>query len=88
MQGITFSCAPSQQRCDALATTTDHDALNAVDRRFDRSAYDRERVVASFGGRLRDELDLATVQGELVATAVDAVRPVATGVWLRAPGGR
>ena len=59
-----------------------------VDRRFDRAAYDRDRVVAAFGGRLRDELDLATVQRELVATAVDAVRPDATGVWIRTPGGR
>ena len=87
-QGETLAVAASTLLAVACFQPVRSRLQRVVDRRFDRSAYDRERVVASFGGRLRDELDLATVQGELVATAVDAVRPVETGVWLRPPGGR
>lgn len=54
-----------------------------VDRRFNRSRHDAEQVVAAFGGRLRDELDLHTVAQELQGTASRAVEPSATAVWLR-----
>jgi len=57
-----------------------------VDRRFDRARYDAERTAERFSGRLRDEIDLATLAGELQRTAVDAVAPAASGVWLRSTG--
>ena len=57
-----------------------------VDRRFNRARYDAERTVADFAGRLRDELDLATLTGDLQRTTVAAVEPVTTGVWLRTGG--
>ena len=54
-----------------------------VDRRFHRSHYDAERTVAGFAGRLRDQLDLPTLTGELRRTTVRAVEPATTDVWLR-----
>ena len=57
-----------------------------VDRRFNRARYDAERTVERFSGRLRDELDLATLTGDLQRTTVAAVEPVTTGVWLRTGG--
>lgn len=57
---------------------------SVVDRRFNRSRYDAERTVAAFAEELRNEVDLARLQAALVATAVDAVRPVSATVWLRA----
>ena len=54
-----------------------------VDRRFNRARYDAERTVERFAGRLRDELDLATLAGELLRTTVAAVEPAASAVWLR-----
>ncbi len=57
-----------------------------VDRRFHRARYDAERTVAGFAGRLRDELDLPTLTGELRRTTTEAVEPTSTGVWLRAGG--
>jgi len=60
----------------------------AVDRRFHRASYDATRIVAGFSGRLRDQLDLLTVSGELRATTVRALEPASTGVWLRARSAR
>ena len=59
-----------------------------VDRRFNRARYDAERTVERFSGRLRDELDLATLAGELQRTSVAAVEPATSAVWLRAGGAR
>ena len=59
-----------------------------VDRRFNRSRYDAERTVEGFTSRLRDELDLATLAGELQRTATAAVEPATSGIWLRAGGVR
>ena len=55
----------------------------AVDRRFNRAHIDTERTVASYAGRLREELDLHTLIGELERTTSAAVEPTRTVVWLR-----
>jgi hypothetical protein len=55
-----------------------------VDRRFDRSRYDAARVVAGFGVRLRDRIDLEAVRAELTQTTITALRPSTAAVWLRA----
>jgi energy-converting hydrogenase Eha subunit C len=54
----------------------------AVDRRFYRSRYDAERTVDLFAGRLRDELDLATLSAELIGVVGETVRPARAGLWL------
>jgi hypothetical protein len=54
-----------------------------VDGRFHRARYDAERLVAEFSGRLRDELDLPTLAGELAMTSRRAVEPSSSSVWLR-----
>lgn len=59
-----------------------------VDRRFHRARYDAERTVAGFAGRLRDQLDLPTLTGELGRSTADAVEPSQTAVWLRSGGPR
>ena len=56
---------------------------SAVDRRFNRERYDTARIVAGFSGRLRDQLDLPTVSGELRTTTTLALEPASTDVWLR-----
>lgn len=59
-----------------------------VDRRFDRSRYDAARIVAGFGARLRDRIDLESVRSELTDSAITALRPSTAAVWLRARPGR
>jgi hypothetical protein len=54
-----------------------------VDRRFYRSAYDAGSAVAAFTGRLREEIDLDALRGELLETIADTVQPTHAGVWLR-----
>ncbi len=57
----------------------------AVDRRFNRAHYDAEMVIAAFTARLRQTVDLDTVQGDLVGAVDAAFQPAYVSVWL--PGG-
>jgi hypothetical protein len=57
----------------------------AVDRRFDRARVDTERTAAAFSDRLREQVDIDAVVGDLAATASGAVRPERIDVWLRGP---
>jgi hypothetical protein len=54
-----------------------------VDRRFNRSKYDAVRTIERFSARLRDQIDLDTLAGELLATVDQTMRPAAASLWLR-----
>jgi hypothetical protein len=53
-----------------------------VDRRFNRARYDAEATVATFAGRLRGSVDLASIQQELAATVDQAFEPTHVSVWV------
>jgi hypothetical protein len=42
-------------------------------------------MTAAFAGRLRDEVDIDTVVGDLRTTVDESIRPSALGMWLREP---
>ena len=53
-----------------------------VDRRFNRSRYDAEAVVAGFNARLRHTVDLDAVRGDLIGVTQDAFQPAHVSMWL------
>ena len=54
-----------------------------VDRRFNRARYDAESVVAAFGARLRDAIDVESVLAELSSAAAGSLEPAHVTVWVR-----
>ncbi len=54
-----------------------------VDRRFNRTRYDAETVIAAFGDRLRGAVDLESVQTGLLAAVSQATAPAHASIWLR-----
>lgn len=82
-QGETVAVAASTLLTAAIFQPVRSRLQAVVDRRFDRAHADRDRVLASVSARLRDEVDLATIQGEVLASVSDVVKPTATTIWLR-----
>jgi hypothetical protein len=53
-----------------------------VDQRFNRARYNAVNTLDSFAVRLRDEIDMETLQVELAAVITDTMQPVRVGLWL------
>jgi hypothetical protein len=53
----------------------------AVDRRFNRTRYDADQTVAAFAARLKDEVDLDSIQADLAGAVQSALEPAPISIW-------
>jgi hypothetical protein len=82
-QGQTLAVAASTLVAFALFQPLRRRVQSIIDRRFDRSRYDGQRISAAFSDRLRTQVDLVTVTADLHATVREAVAPDHMEVWVR-----
>ena len=57
----------------------------AVDHRFYRARYDAARTLDAFSSRLRDQVDIETVSGEVLDVVRQTLQPAHATIWLRPP---
>jgi hypothetical protein len=79
----TFAVAASTLLAAALFQPLRMRVQRSVDRRFNRARVNAQMATDSFGVQLRDEVDLATLQRQLVFVARASVQPNDAALWLR-----
>jgi hypothetical protein len=67
----------------ALFQPTRRRIQQAVDRRFNRRRYDTTKIIEAFNARLREEVELDTLTGELLAVVDQTMEPTKASLWLR-----
>ena len=58
----------------------------AVDRRFNRARYDADQTIAAFAARLKDAVDLESVETDLASVVHQALEPTHLSVWISQRG--
>ena len=86
-RGDTVPVAASTLVVFALFQPLRRRVQSTIDRHFYRARYDADRTQAAFAVRLRDNVDLDSLAGEVREVVGATIAPVSVGLWLRPRAG-
>jgi hypothetical protein len=78
----TAAVAASTLAAAALFSPLRQRVQRGVDRRFNRARYDADQTVAAFAARLKDAVNLDSVQHDLATVVDHALEPAHVSVWV------